>query len=52
MDSATPELLKKILMKYRRTVGALSARLKMTFSYPLLQTSLRSGKHYTASMAG
>jgi len=52
----TPELLKKILMKYRRTVGALSARLKLTFSYPLLQTSLRSGisgyQFYTTSFEG
>jgi GTP cyclohydrolase IB len=42
-DVFTPELLKKILLKYQRSVGALDARLKMTFSYPILQRSLRSG---------
>ena len=30
-------------MKYRRKVGSLEARVRLSFSYPLLQPSLRSG---------
>lgn len=39
----TPELLKKILLRYQRSVGSLEARLRVSFSYPILQKSLRSG---------
>lgn len=39
----TLELLEKILATYRRDVGSLDARLKVYFSFPLMQTSLRSG---------
>lgn len=55
-DVVTPELLKRILTKYRRKVNTLSARLKLSFSYPLLQTSLRSKlqgyQYYTVSFEG
>lgn len=55
-DVFTPELLKKILTKYQRTVGALDARLRITFSYPLLQNSLRSQlagyQYYTTAFEG
>ncbi len=42
-DVFTPDTLKRILTAYRRKVGAHDARLKLSFSYPLLQPSLRSG---------
>jgi GTP cyclohydrolase IB len=42
-DVFTLDLLGRILRKYQRKVGALNARLKLTFSYPLVQRSLRSG---------
>ncbi len=42
-DVFTPDLLKRILTKYRRKVVTLDARLKLAFSYPMLQTALRSG---------
>lgn len=42
-DLFTPATLAKILRTYQRTVGGLAARLRVTFSYPLLQPSLRSG---------
>jgi len=55
-DVFTPELLKKILAKYQRTVGSLDARVKITFSYPLEQKSLRSHltgfQYYTTSFEG
>lgn len=55
-DVFTPELLKKILIKYQRTVGSLEARVKVTFSYPILQKSLRSElsgfQYYTTSFEG
>lgn len=55
-DVFTPELLKKILAKYQRTVGSLDARLRITFSYPILQKSLRSElqgyQYYTVSYEG
>jgi GTP cyclohydrolase I len=35
--------LKKILSEHRRAVGALDARLRLSFSFPLVQKSLRSG---------
>lgn len=55
-ESVTPDFLRRILVKYRRKVEALHARLKLTFSYPILQTSLRSGlegyQYYTVSYEG
>ncbi len=52
-ESFTPATLGRILGTYRRTVEALAARLKVTFSYPILQPSLRSGlegyQYYTVS---
>jgi len=39
----TPATLERILGEYRRRVGAHEARLRVAFSYPLLQRSLRSG---------
>ncbi|MDR1284067.1 MAG: GTP cyclohydrolase FolE2 [Opitutaceae bacterium] len=41
-DVFSPELLERILKKYRREVGVLEARLRLAFSYPLLQRALRS----------
>lgn len=38
----TPSTLKKILAEHRRSVGALDATLRLAFSYPLVQRSLRS----------
>ncbi len=52
----TPETLERILAGYRRKVGALEARLRVAFSYPLLQRSLRSGleghQFYRAAFEG
>ncbi|MCF3649324.1 GTP cyclohydrolase FolE2 [Synoicihabitans lomoniglobus] len=42
-DVFTLALLKRILAKYRRKVEALNARIKLSFSYPMKQPSLRSG---------
>ena len=42
-DVFTLDLLKRILAKYRRKVEALDARIKLGFSYPIKQPSLRSG---------
>lgn len=39
----TPEMLATILRDYQATVGGLNARLKVSFSYPMIQQSLRSG---------
>ena len=39
----SPETLERILTDYRRRVGALEARLRVVFSYPRIQRSLRSG---------
>ena len=38
----TFDLLKQILLQYRRKVESLEARLRLSFSYPILQESLRS----------
>jgi GTP cyclohydrolase I len=50
------DTLSEILEAYRRDVGALSARLKVEFSFPLLVSSLRSGmegyQYYRASFRG
>jgi len=52
----TPETLGRILAEYRRRVGAHEARLRVAFSYPLLQRSLRSGlegwQYYRAAFEG
>lgn len=39
----TPELLERILSGYRRKIGSFEARIRLEFSYPIRQTSLRSG---------
>jgi GTP cyclohydrolase IB len=39
----TLELLKRILQTYRRKIGSYDARIRLSFSYPILQRSLRSG---------
>jgi GTP cyclohydrolase I len=55
-EIVTPDLLRRILVAYQRKVEALHARVKLTFSYPLLQKSLRSGlegyQYYTVSFEG
>ena len=55
-DVFTLALLKRILTKYRRKVVALNARIKLTFSYPMMQPSLRSGlegwQYYKVSFEG
>ncbi|WP_394794540.1 GTP cyclohydrolase FolE2 [Armatimonas sp.] len=51
--SFTPDTLGTILQGYQAQVGGLNARLKVSFSYPMLQPSLRSGlagyQYYTVS---
>ena len=42
-DLCSPELLALILQKYRRAHKSLEARLRVAFSFPALQPSLRSG---------
>lgn len=37
------ELLERILVYYKRSLGSFEARIKLHFSYPMLQKSLRSG---------
>ncbi len=39
----TPELLPKVLAAYRKELGSPEARLRVRFSYPILQPALRSG---------
>jgi GTP cyclohydrolase I len=41
-DVFTPEKLVDILQAYKRDIGSSEAQLRLTFSYPLLQKSLRS----------
>lgn len=52
----TPEVLERLLAGYRRKVGALEARLRVAFSFPMLQRSLRSGlegfQFYRAAFEG
>ncbi len=38
----TPASLKKVLAEHRNRIGSLEARLRLSFSYPLVQRSLRS----------
>ena len=42
-DACSPELLARILQKYRRAHASLEARLRVAFSFPARQRSLRSG---------
>ncbi len=42
-DVFTLDLLRRILAKYQRQVEVLNARIKLGFSYPMRQPSLRSG---------
>lgn len=55
-DVFTPALLEDILAKYREKVESLDARIKISFSYPILQESLRSGlsgwQYYDVSFEG
>ncbi len=55
-EPVTPGFVAKILHTYRRDVGALSARLRLDFSYPLKQRALRSGlegwQYYRAAFLG
>lgn len=39
----SPELLEEILIAYKQSLGSSRARLKLSFNYPLLKKSLRSG---------
>ncbi len=52
----TPATLKKILSRYRSSIGSGEARLRLTFAYPLKQRSLRSGlagyRYYAVSYEG
>lgn len=52
----TASTLKKILAELRRSVGSLDARLKLSFNYPLVQRSLRSGlqgyRYYVVNYIG
>lgn len=55
-EVVTPGFVAKILHTYRRDVGALSARLRLDFSYPVKQRALRSGlegwQYYRAAFLG
>ena len=37
------EVLRRLLAKYQRQIGAFEARINLSFSFPMLQRSLRSG---------
>ena len=39
----TPDVLKKILLQYKAEIQAHRAQLKLSFEYPVLKPSLRSG---------
>ena len=39
----TPELLEEILIAYKEKIGSSRARLKLSFDYPIIKKSLRSG---------
>jgi GTP cyclohydrolase I len=55
-EPVTPAFVERILHIYRREVGALAARLRLDFSYPLRQRALRSGlegwQYYRAAYLG
>ena len=42
-DVFTFEVLRKLLLKYQRKIDSFDARIRLAFSYPMLQPSLRSG---------
>lgn len=42
-DVFTFEVLRKLLVKYQRKIDSFHARVRLAFSYPMLQPSLRSG---------
>lgn len=52
----TLEHLERVLSGYRKRLGSFSARVKLGFSYPILQRSLRSGlegyQYYDVSWEG
>ncbi len=52
----TLDRLRRVLAAYRRTIGGLEARVKLSFSFPILQKSLRSGlegwQYYRAAYEG
>jgi GTP cyclohydrolase I len=52
----TPEALERILATYRRRIGTFEARIRLSFSFPLVQRSLRSGmegyQYYRAAYEG
>lgn len=39
----TFDVLRRLLLKYQRKIDSFDARLKLAFSYPMVQPSLRSG---------
>jgi GTP cyclohydrolase I len=55
-EFVSPGFVAKLLQVYRRDVGALSARLRLDFSYPIRQRALRSGlsgwQYYDAAILG
>ncbi|MFP6854297.1 MAG: GTP cyclohydrolase, FolE2/MptA family, partial [Opitutales bacterium] len=52
----TPETLESVLHRYKDTLSSLEARVKLAFSYPMEQESLRSGlrgiQYYDCWMEG
>lgn len=52
----TLKLLEEILTYYKKSLGSFEARIKLRFSYPMLQKSLRSGlegyQYYTCAYEG
>jgi GTP cyclohydrolase I len=52
----TPELLEDVLIAYKERIGSSRARIKVSFNYPLLKKSLRSGlegyQYYTVAYEG
>jgi GTP cyclohydrolase I len=52
----SPELLEEILVAYKRELGSSRARLKLSFNYPMMKPSLRSGlegwQYYEVSYEG
>ncbi len=55
-ELVSPDFVASILGVYRREVGALAARLRLDFSYPMKQRALRSGlvgwQYYRAAFLG
>ncbi len=39
----SPDLLEEILLRYKSEIGSSRARIKLSFNYPIIQKSLRSG---------